>query len=298
MNKTKALMVFCEGAHDIGFLYQVFKLGLNAKIAKGEGGDGLKFSEYPAPLNNLFATSVAKHAAMDLSLDMAHKFFLPDRTLEKDDWHIFLFNSGGKDKSDNIKYFIREFLTLYNTASVFPGSAKSIISEVKYLFFYDADNKGPNDVAAWMQRNFSSIEGTEWGLNLWTIDNDQKCIVQEDKALYVWGGIDGPGTLEDIIYPIYQNINAELIDKSKNFIEENFDWSIANKSSQQISKIQANKLKATLCAAGQGSKPGRPLSAIISDNALGDEIEMLVDDSFQSLIDFLIEFAGFNTGPE
>jgi len=39
------------------------------------------FSEYPAPFNQLFKTSMENHAAPDMSLDMAHKFFLPDKIL-------------------------------------------------------------------------------------------------------------------------------------------------------------------------------------------------------------------------
>jgi len=42
---------------------------------------GWKFSEYPAPFNQLFKTSMENHAAPDMSLDMAHKFFLPDKIL-------------------------------------------------------------------------------------------------------------------------------------------------------------------------------------------------------------------------
>ncbi len=75
MEKINTLLVFCEGPHDVAFCRLVFKFCFEInKIS-------WKFSEYPSPFNQLFKASMEKHAAQDMSLDMAHKFFLPDRTL-------------------------------------------------------------------------------------------------------------------------------------------------------------------------------------------------------------------------
>lgn len=88
MSEVKALLVFCEGSHDIAFVQQVLKLCLGFHFVKW------KFSEYPSPFNSLFKKSVQDHAAGDLSLDMAHKFFLPDSVLQKSEHLVLLFNSG------------------------------------------------------------------------------------------------------------------------------------------------------------------------------------------------------------
>ena len=183
-----------------------------------------------------------------------------------DDWLFLLFNTGGKTQIDKVKSFLKDFIPLYHTASNFPQDATSTISEVKYLFLYDADHKKPKDIATWMQAEFVSIDETEWTLSKWQIEYGQRGVIQGDKALYVWAGKGGKGTLEDILYPIYEKSNTELLNKSKVFIEGAFSWNVEGINEKQKYSTFAKKAKANLCAAGQGQRPGRPLSAIIGDN--------------------------------
>ncbi|MEK7991099.1 MAG: hypothetical protein VSS52_008855 [Thiotrichaceae bacterium] len=131
----QALLVFCEGSHDIALLNLVFK-----KIFKFEKV-AWKFSEYPAPFDNLFAENVRSHAQEDLSLDMAHKFFLPDNVLDKDDNIILLFNAGGKTQATKVKEFLSNYLVLQESAATFPTN-NTAIKQARYLFLYDADDDG------------------------------------------------------------------------------------------------------------------------------------------------------------
>jgi hypothetical protein len=234
---------------------------------------------------------VEKHAAKDLSLDMAHKFFLPDKTLVKDDWLILLFNAGGATQVGKVKFFLKDFIALYKEAFTFPLDAVSIISEAKYLFLYDVDHKTPNDVAVWMQSKFTMIEDTEWKLDSWSItDNNARGVIQDEKALYVWADEDGKGTLEDILFPIYMNANDTLLNKSQTFVEDAFSWNVDEKNFVQKYKKKAEKSKATLCSAGQGKKPGRPLSAIINDNVLGNESDISEAPPVKDFVDFIHAF--------
>ncbi len=86
MEKINALIIFCEGAHDVTFCRLAFKYHFNINKINW------KFSEYPAPLNQLFQNNIKKHAAKDMSLDMAHKFFLPDKTLYSKEKKTGFFN--------------------------------------------------------------------------------------------------------------------------------------------------------------------------------------------------------------
>lgn len=284
MPTTKALLVLCEGPHDVAFVNQIFK------FCFGANEERLKFSEYPSPFNQLFRTSVEKHAAKDLSLDMAHKFFLPDKTLRKDDWLILLFNAGGKTQVDKLTSFLKDFLTLYKEASVFPQEAISTISEAKYLFLYDVDHNTPDTVAVWMQKQFATIEEREWILNEWNIAGNNRGVIQDDKALYVWADKEGKGTLEAILFPLYEISSPELLKKSQQFIEDNFLWDAKGKNLKQKFKKEADKKKAILCTAGQGEKPGRPLSAIINDNVLGKQEDIVNAMPVRDFVEFLHEF--------
>lgn len=58
---VKVLLVFCEGPHDVAFVSQVIKIFFDFKRVTW------KFSEFPAPFNELFRVSVEKHAAQDLT---------------------------------------------------------------------------------------------------------------------------------------------------------------------------------------------------------------------------------------
>lgn len=286
MESTKALIIFCEGAHDVAFLSRIFRTCENTTEVSE------KFSVYPAPFNQFFKTNVERHAAQDLSLDMAKKFFLPDKVFRNTEWLFLLFNSGGASQYKKVKDFLKDFILLFDYAQNFPEGAKSVIQEVKYLFFYDADHRTPNDVAVQMQKEFNSIENTSWTLNNWEIITDAKGTTQEDKALYVWANEKGGGTLEDIILPIYKFTNADLLTKSTAFVSATFDWSEVGKSNEQISKIRSSKSKAIICVAGQGKKPGAPLSAIIHDNVLASSEDIKSDENVKSLILFLNNFIG------
>jgi len=175
-------------------------------------------------------------------------------------------------------------------AAVFPQEAVSTISETKYLFLYDVDHKTPNDVAIWMQKQFATIEERDWVLDEWNILENDRGVIQNDKALYVWADKDGKGTLEAILFPLYKISNAETLKKSQNFIEDTFPWDADGKSLKQKSKKKAGKTKAILCAAGQGKKPGRPLSAIINDNILGNKKDIVTAQPVQDFVEFIHEF--------
>jgi hypothetical protein len=75
IGEVTALLAFCEGPHDVAFVRRVLRHNLGFEKVEW------RFSEFPAPFNSLFKSSMNRHAARDLSLDMAHKFYLPDHVL-------------------------------------------------------------------------------------------------------------------------------------------------------------------------------------------------------------------------
>ncbi|KEQ15104.1 hypothetical protein [Endozoicomonas numazuensis] len=182
---TKVLMVFCEGPHDVAFCRLVF-----GKLLKTEKFEH-RFAEFPAPLNDLFKTSLENHLLQDMSLDMAHKFFLPDSVLrlEQDniEWLVLLFNCGGKDRIDNPKGFLENYLELSEQAAVFPGDAEKVISESRYLFIYDVDDQQPQQVIEQFARNFAEIAEDSWITKApQMLEGFDNAAVSEDKAVYLW----------------------------------------------------------------------------------------------------------------
>jgi len=174
--EVRALLVFCEGQHDVAFVRRVLKLCLGFTRVEW------KFSEFPAPFNSLFRTSVERHAAWDLSLHMAHKFFLPDRVLQREDVVALIFNSGGKTKRQTIVDFLSDFLPLFEQAAVFPGQADVVVTQARFLFLYDADTEGIEQIREDVKRKFSSVGGKPWLIGDWQIDADDSVSALPDDG--------------------------------------------------------------------------------------------------------------------
>ena len=286
MKEVKALLVFCEGSHDIAFVQQVFKCCLQFQKIE------YKFSEYPAPFNALFKTSVQNHAAKDLSLNMAHKFFLPDSVWEKDERLILLFNSGGSSQIDKVKLLLKNFLLLLSQASVFPSDATAIVTEAKYLFLYDADHLGATALFTRIKKDFAVIEDDPtWSFANWIVlKNNPFGAIAGDKAAYIWGFNVQNGTLEDILLPMFEKDQEEIIQKATEFIDNSFFWDINNqKKKHEIAEISRRK-KAIITCAGQREKSGSSMNVIIDQANLVSENTFLDNVNVKSFVDFLNKF--------
>lgn len=284
-----ALLVFCEGPHDVAFCRLIFKYCFNIKTVNW------KFSEYPSPLNQVFKTSMQKHAAQDMSLDMAHKFLLPDRTLcdENGTFMVLLFNTGGKQKKENPKLFLADFLVLLEKAETFSDGADKFLAETKYLFVYDADHENTQDVFQFCRNNFSQIEDTNF-INedfLPVADNAFAASI-DNKAVYIWGDTtSNKGTLEDILLPLFEAQTHELLNNAAQFVDKCFTWDLDNPKEKSKYAACSNRKKAIISSAGQGKRPGRPMSAIVNDNVLGSKRGFITDMSVKKFANFLSRFA-------
>ncbi len=272
MKDVKALLVFCEGPHDVAFSRLVFKhcFGIN-KI-------NWKFSQYPAPFNQLFKTSMEKHVHQDLSMDMAHKFFLPDRTLfsKENNLLILLFNTGGKSKRDNPAKFIADFLPLLKTSRIFSKGAERIVSEAKYIFLYDADHEGADKVFQDCRTHFAQIDGNDFILELDVDANNPKGAQKEDTAVYVWSDSEtGLGTLENVLLPMFEANQEEIVIKASEFIDACFSWEIDHVNPARKIAETARRKKTIICCSGQRIKPGSSMNVII------DQAKMISEDSFR-----------------
>jgi hypothetical protein len=217
MDGINALLVFCEGPHDVAFCRLMFKYCFDMNQISW------KFSEYPAPFNQLFKTSMENHAAQDMSLDMAHKFFLPDRTLYNDDRKllVLLFNTGGKGKTDNPKKFLKDFLPQFENREVFSGEAKKIVNNCSYLFLYDRDHKEPDEVFSWCQNEFSQI-GDDIFIGEDFITEEENnlaaCCMEKTVGVYVFSKLTALGTLEDILLPLFESAQSQLFIEAEKFM--------------------------------------------------------------------------------
>jgi len=259
-----ALIIFCEGPHDSAFVRMVLKKVMGYSIEK------LKFSEMPSPFHKLFETSVKNHAAQDMSLDMAHKFFLPDTVLRKNDTIAFLFNCGGKTQYEKIRILLSSYLPLFSQAETFAQGAEEITQSVKYLFLYDADADGLENIIKNLNKEFKTIDDADFLNDNWKHSTSDFGQISNDKAVFVWGGRPEQGTLEDCLIPMFDfdTNNRELMRKAKITIGEMFTWEMDHLELTRSVAETEKFNKALLTTVGQRKKPGSSLNVILEQSGL------------------------------
>lgn len=287
MTSKKALILFCEGPHDVAFCGRVLKdiFGL----VKSE----LKFTQYPSPFGDFFATQVANHSQKDLSLDMAHKFFLPDAVYEKDDNIVFLFNTGGKDKIAEVQGLLADLIPLLRNAMVFRSLSGSTVVEAKFLFMYDADHFLAKDIHEIWHNNFKIVDSEQWlddGFNV-SEKYGMSALSYLDKAVYVWGGADEQGTLEDLLIPIFQQAVGKEIETSMNVLKSMFTWMTEHQEIRRAIAEGAKLKKSVLTMAGQRKKPGSSLNVIIGQSGFLTKKTIEASDPAMKFCNFVSEFA-------
>jgi hypothetical protein len=291
---AQVLLVFCEGPHDVAFVSQVIKFFFEFERV------AWKFSEFPAPFNELFRVSVEQHAAQDLSLDMAHKFFLPDQVLAKNNQVVILFNSGGKSKSEKVKHLLSNLLPLLENAKIFPGDATSVAGDVNYLFLYDADDWGVDKTRNQIKADFNHIDTNLWLTGDWSVHQEnQFAATIDDKGIYVWGATTDKGTLEDLLYPLFIQDAPTLFSKAETTINDFFSWETAHVDIKKAVAEEAKRKKAIITLTGQRKKPGGSMNVILDQAKMITKNSMIGDPNAKAFAKFVAEFAGLsNSSPE
>jgi hypothetical protein len=282
---VNALLCFCEGAHDVAFVRRIFR-----KILKYIN-ISVPFSELPVPLNNLFSQAVKKHSARDLSLDMAHKFYLPDAILRNENSYVLLFNSEGKDQFEKARTFLTDYLRLTEQSVVLSRGSKESISHSKYLFIYDADEDGIDHKISLVQDKYKKIEKYDFIVeDLMASSKTLFGKFSKDKAVFIWGALPNRGTLEDVILPMMDNneINKSIKEKTEDALKNIFNWEI-NYDDTPVAKA-ADYKKALLTVAGQQDKPGKSLSVVLAESGLITLDALETSETVKQFVDFLYEF--------
>lgn len=265
------LMVFCEGPHDVAFNRMVFKKVMGYELER------VQFSKMPAPLNNLFKQTVNNHAASDMSLDMAHKFFLPDSVLRKDDVMVLLFNTGGKDCFDKVRSLLSDYVPMLGYADTFSVEGQEVVNNVGYVFSYDCDALGINAAVEMVSREYGAVNEERFIDQEWVGLDNESIKLSGNKMVVVWGENSQRGTLEDVISPMFSGSEKcreeyKVLDAT---LSQVFDWDI-DAEDETRSTAEASKFKkAVLTALGQRKKPGSSLNVIIEQSGFIGRDELL-----------------------
>jgi hypothetical protein len=283
--EVTALLAFCEGPHDVAFVRRVLRYGLGFEKVEWT------FSEFPAPFNSLFKASMNRHAARDLSLDMAHKFYLPDHVLQRGDHVALLFNAGGKTKWKQTGGFLGEYFDLLDQAQVFPGDAKSVVTRSLVLFLHDADSDGAEKIRDGIKVEFSKLGDRDWMTAEWEVDaNDDVAATTLDIGSYVWCGEDGLGTLEDLLIPIHRVSDAGRTGKAEQCLDQLFEWKVDHQDTMQQIAERARRHKGVITLLGQREKPGMSQHVVIGQTQTMKDADFIGDSRVAAFAGFMTRF--------
>lgn len=243
------LLILCEGAHDVSFLYKLLKDTLQAT---SKGIASLPIKEFPKPISRYFLSSLKNFAYENSNLDIRLKIPKPllwnngeDKTL------ILLYNMGGDQQNGIARNLIEAFKDLLS-------SEHEDALPTSLAIFYDADEKGVQARVKEFIGKFQDIipEITDFEK---IIPPDTYTTTTQDNyqqiGLHIFANEEGKGNLEDILLPLMREGNEAIFDNAKKFLEEN----------QQKSRSQGKLNKAIIGVAGNLVNEGKSNEVIIKD---------------------------------
>lgn len=278
-------LMFCEGQHDAAFLNRLLKTQLNFKRVE------LTLSELPYPISNVIQQSFKTRAAVDLRLDLAKKFFLPDYTVALGEVLVLIFNYGGSNRKANMSPFLENVFALLSVPA-FSGRDPSVEgAKFTYAIFADADHIGLNAARAAISADLATIGGAPWLNAAWSDFNGTMAVIQESNfgttAAYVWKKwTEDKGTLEHYVEECLAG-NAGL-QQTLQFLDTRFDWKPpVNATQKQVWAIASKRLKAAFCIEGQYEKPGMSLSVVLDQTGLLETEAIAASTAVQDCLTFL-----------
>ena len=257
----KAVLVFCEGRHDIVF----------AQRSLGARG-GCKWvdrpiCDLPSPFGRstvatkgLIAGRLEQHPLEELPLRDAMHPPLPcfESIVENSatDTMFFMVRARGKDQSGPILKLLQDL----NVTITEEPAGTFDVSEYSVAFLFDANGEGVTSTLTQFRNrygeHFGDLENLQHGGWVATATVPVGCFVFHRSTQ------DQQGTLEDHLVPMVEKVWPVRYAGAKRFIDDN------RSADDRVSNGEAERLKAIITAAGQFDHPGDPMSIIIGHTGL------------------------------
>ena len=258
----KAVLVFCEGRHDVVFAQR--SLGAHGGCEWIDKPIG----ELPSPFGRtssvarqgLIARRFERQAVDNLRLRNAAHPPLPsfESIVENTatDTMFFLVRAHGQDQRDDVLTLLR---TLDVTITEEPDGTFDV-SEYAAAFLFDANGEGVTSTLGVFRdrygEHFGNLSNLEHGKWVATITVPVGCFVFHRSAT------DEAGTLEDHLAPTAKSAWPERYAGAEGFIDSN------RNPGDKVSTREAERLKAIITVTGQFDNPGDPLSIVIGRNGM------------------------------
>ena len=252
----KAVLVFCEGRHDVVFAQR--SLGAHGGcvwVDKHLGELPSPFGPGGVATKGLIARHFEQHALEDLTLQAATHPPLPcfESIVENTatDTMFFMVRVHGQDRSEPVV----ELLTSLDVTIGQEPSGMFDVSEYAAAFLFDANGEGVTATLAGFRNHYgahfgdlSNLEHGEWV---------RDTTVPVGCFVFHKSTDDQTGTIEDHLAPMVERAWPDRYTGAERFLEEK------RHDGDKVSSNEAERLKAIITVTGQFDHPGDPMSIII-----------------------------------
>ena len=252
----KAVLVFCEGRHDVVFAQR--SLGAHGGcvwVGKHIGDLPSPFGPKGVATKGLIARRFEQHALEDLTLQAAAHPPLPsfESIVENTETGtmFFMVRVHGQDRSEPVVELL-ESLDVTITQEL---SGTFDVSEYAAAFLFDANGEGVTATLARFRNHYAAHFGDLSNLEHgeWVADTTVPvgCFVFH-KSTH-----EQTGTIEDHLAPMVERAWPDRYTGAERFLEEK------RHDGDKVSSHEAERLKAIITVTGQFDHPGDPMSIII-----------------------------------
>lgn len=272
----KAVLVFCEGAHDVAFVRRsLHALGGYDDMKKPIGKLPSPFGGSTTSTRGLIATRLEQQDIEDFKLENEYpptpKY---DSLVGRDssDTMFVLLRAGGKDAAEQVIDLLRDLAVAFDVAQV----AQYDVTEYAVAFLYDADAEG---LTASLEKFWQN-----YGAHLGDLSRAEHAkwiaTATVPVGVFVFHNVaTRTGTLEDHLAPMVESWTPDRYAGAKVFIEDN------TRQGDAASHDQARRLKAIFTVTGQFGHPGASLSVILRKGLPDDKFS--TSQASQALVAFL-----------
>jgi len=202
--KTKIVVVACEGQHDIAFITRILH-------TSGFNTDNKKIKDFPSPFNVLFKKIAESMVLSDRKLGyQSPNFLLPSVALGKEDNLVLLHNLSGDGRVEER----RKLLNSYSELIGEDDFTKDLNFDFRFLFFFDADQAGVPTRLSEISTELGLEPPLENGILISKGNCELGCYVYHENG-------HDTGVLEDILLDHFSNKDRGLIGSVTTFLTSN-----------------------------------------------------------------------------
>ena len=259
----KAVLVFCEGRHDVEFAQR--SLGTHG----GCEWVGRRISQLPSPFGpnavakkGFIARRLEGHALEDRPLSATAQPPSPcfESIVENAVTHtmFFMVRTNGKTQTAAVVELLQSLdVTIDQPVGTFE------VSKYAAAFLFDANGEGVTETLAGFRDcygpHFGDLSNLEHGE--WVANNK----IPIGCFVFHKGTHDPTGTLEDHLAPMVERTWRDRYAGAEGFLDGMRD------DGDKVSRNEAQRLKAVITVTGQFNHPGEPMSNIIGHKGLPRE---------------------------